>query len=143
MVSIHSRNESRKRILLGLIGVSPAIGLITRLIDRRLIFNHSIPNDAITIDKLELADMDVGPSRWHSGHDVIIVDDSVNFYIYMFPKIVIADSGRTEGVNALNLAISVSKKRCKGGSQAAPGSPDFTALAMQLSDYDLSSKPVI
>jgi len=52
MVSRHSRNESRKRILLGLIGVSPAIGLITRLIDRRLIFNHSIPNDAITIDKL-------------------------------------------------------------------------------------------
>jgi len=138
MVYSHSRNESRKRILLGLIGVSPAIGLITRLIDRRLIFNHSIPNDAITIDKLELADMDVGPSRWHSGHDVIIVDDSVNFYIYMSPKIVI-----TKGVNALDIAISASKKCCKGGSQAVPGSPDFTALAMQLSDYDLSSKPGI
>jgi len=87
--------------------------------------------------------MDVGPSRRHSGHDVIIVDDSVNFYIYMFPKIVIADSGRTKGVNALDIAISASKKCCKGGSQAVPGSPDFTALAMQLSDYDLSSKPGI
>ena len=87
--------------------------------------------------------MDVSASRWHPGHDIIIVDDSENFYIDMLPKSVIADSGGTKGVNALNIAISASKKCCKGGSQAVPGSPDFTALAMQLSDYDLSSKPGI
>src|SRR5210317_1045226 len=85
--------------------------------------------------------MDVSASRWHPGHDVIIVDDSVYSYIDMFPKIVIADSGRTKGVNALDIAISVSKKCCKRGPQAVAGRPDFTPLAMQLSDMGEKIKP--
>jgi hypothetical protein len=85
--------------------------------------------------------MDVSASRRHPGHDVIIVDDSANFYIDMFPKIFVADSGRTKGVDALDIAISASKKCCKGGSPAVTGSPDFTPLAMQLSDMGLKIKP--
>ena len=85
--------------------------------------------------------MDVSAPWRDPGHDVGIVNNSVIFYIYLFPKIVIADSGRTKGVNALDITISASKKCCKGGSQAVPGRPDFTPLAMQLSDMGQKIRP--
>ena len=78
--------------------------------------------------------MGVNAGRWNPGDDVIIVDDSVNFHLYIFPKVVIADSGRTEGVDTLDMVISAGKKCRQGGSQAVTGSPDFTTLAMEFID---------
>ena len=76
--------------------------------------------------------MDVSASRWHVGNDVGIVDDSVNFYIDMFPKIVIADSGRPEGIDSLDIAVAAGAKRCQCCSQTVTGLPYFTPLAIGL-----------
>lgn len=77
MISKRCRDKSSKRKC-RLIGSFLTIGLITGLIDWKLIFNHRAMYVAIAVDKLQLADINKYTERGNSGNDVFTVDDSVN-----------------------------------------------------------------
>jgi hypothetical protein len=49
--------------------------------------------------------MDEWIPRWNPGHDVIIVDKTVHFYIKIVLEGLIAHSGRTECIDALEIII--------------------------------------
>jgi hypothetical protein len=78
--------------------------------------------------------MDVYARRRKPGHDVLIVYDTVHFHVEMFPEHLVPDSGRTECIDALDVAVPAGKKRRQGASQAVPGDPYLATFLLDLPD---------
>ena len=113
MISKRRRNKPLKRILLCLSVVFKTIRVIMRIIKWPLIFNYSVSDDSVTIDKLQFANMNVFDRQWHPGYNVMIVDKTVDFYIKFFFKNLIAHSGRTKCVDSLGITVPAGEKRCQ------------------------------